>query len=71
MSERVRLTKDWFHNPIKCKIMRYGQFIDPWYGLESVEISEEQVEALKQGKVLYFDDDEYATVIRLEERKEE
>lgn len=70
MSEAVRLTKDWFHNPAKCEIRRYGQFIDPLYGLEAVEISEEQVEALKQGKVLYFEDGEYATVIRLEERKE-
>ena len=70
MSETVRLTKDWFHNPTKCEIRRYGQFIDPLYGLEAVEISEEQVEAMKQGKVLYFEDGEYAWVIRLAEREE-
>lgn len=69
MCETVKLTKDLFRDAIKCEVCEYGQSIDPWYGLECVEISEEQVEALKQGKVLYYDDEEYATVIRLEEKK--
>lgn len=40
--------------------------IDPWYGLSTMVITEEQVEELKNGKAIYFSDGEYAHVIVLE-----
>lgn len=40
--------------------------IDPWYGVNSMVITEEQVEELKNGKAIYFSDGEYAHVIVLD-----
>lgn len=40
--------------------------IDPYWGLSSMVITEEQVEELKNGKVIYFSDGEYAHAIALE-----
>lgn len=70
MSEQTRLTKAYFNEPFRCEVLEFGRFFDPWFGVEPIEITEEQIEALRQGKVLYITDGEYATIIRLAERKE-
>lgn len=67
---RARLTKEYFDTPCRCDVIKFGQYFDPWYGVVPIEITEEQIEALRQGKVLYTTDEEYAMVIRLAERKE-
>lgn len=70
MSEQVKLTKAYFNEPLRCEVWKFGRFFNPWYGVVPIEITEEQIEELRQGKVLYTTDGEYATIIRLEERKE-
>lgn len=40
--------------------------VDPWYGLDTMVITEKQVEELKNGKAIYFSDEEYAHVIVLD-----
>ena len=40
--------------------------VDPWYGPSTMVITEKQVEELKNGKVIYFSDGEYAHVIVLD-----
>lgn len=70
MSDKTKLTKAYFNDPFRCEVLEFGRFFEPWFGVEPVEITEEQIEALRQGKVLYTTDGEYATIIRLEERKE-
>jgi hypothetical protein len=40
--------------------------VDPWYGLSTTVITEEQVEELKNGKAIYFSNGEYAHVIVLD-----
>lgn len=71
MSEMVRLTKEYFNEPLRCEVWKFGRFFDPWYGVVPIEITEEQIEALRQGKVLYTTDEEYATVIRLAKKTNE
>lgn len=70
MSDKTKLTKAYFNNPFRCDVLEFGRFFDPWFGVAPAEITEEQIEALRQGKVLYITDGEYATIIRLAERKE-
>lgn len=67
----IQLTKDLFKDASTFYVIKFGQFFDPMYGFDSIEITEEQIEELKKGNVLYADNDEYATIIRLAERKEE
>lgn len=71
MSDNTKLTKANFNDPLRCEVLEYGRFFDPWYGFIPIEITEEQIEALRQGKVLYTTDEEYATIIRLAEGEEE
>jgi hypothetical protein len=40
--------------------------VDPWYGPNTMVITEKQVEELKNGKAIYFSDGEYAHVIVLD-----
>ena len=70
MSDKTRLTKAYFNDPLRCEVWKFGRFFNPWFGVVPIEITEEQIEALRQGKVLYTTDEEYATIIRLAERKE-
>lgn len=66
----IRLTKEFFKNASRFDVRRFGQFFDPMFGVDPIEITEEQIEELKKGNVLYADNSEYVTIIRLAERKE-
>lgn len=66
-----KLTKEYFDGAYTCNTKSFGQFFAPMYGVTPIEISEDQIEELKRGKVLYTDDGEYAIIIRLGERKDD
>lgn len=47
------------------KILNKGERADPLYGLQEEYITDEEIEALRQGKRLYIDINcEYAVVIK-------
>lgn len=43
--------------------------VDPMWGLNLIQITEEGMEALKNGKYAYFHDDEYAHLMRMKREK--
>ena len=43
--------------------------IDAMWGMDHVSISDDDIKALKEGKYLYYDDGEYATIISYKEEK--
>ncbi len=47
------------------KIVNYGDRIDLLFGVRYLVITEEDITALRNGKLLYTDDDEYVTLICL------
>lgn len=51
------------------RIVGYGDRIDLLFGVRYLEITEEDITALRNGKLLYADDDEYVTLIRLKKGK--
>ena len=57
-------------NPEEVMVLEPDGECDPCWGLTSNEISEEQMLALMEGKVLWFEDGEYAHLIRLEKEGE-
>lgn len=40
-----------------------GQEVNPMWGIDTVKITDADIEELKSGKCLYFTDGEYATVL--------
>ena len=48
------------------EIVDRGTPLDPWYGAENFPIGEKEIEALRDGKILYHNDGEYAHAIYLE-----
>lgn len=65
MVEKRVLAKSLFEYPDHCRILEYGEVFDAMFGCSTVEVGEQEIDALKGGKVLYFNDGEYATLIRL------
>lgn len=45
--------------------------VDTWYGMDALLITEEQIDELKNGKVIYFSDGEYAYTIALDLKESE
>ena len=48
------------------EIVDRGTPLDPWYGAENLPIGEKELKALRDGKILYHNDGEYAHAIYLE-----
>ena len=48
------------------KMVDIDDKVDPWYGPNTLVITEKQVEELKNGKAIYFSDGEYAHAIVLD-----
>lgn len=51
--------------PNKVSVVKAGDEVDGWWGLDKIIVTIEDIEELKQGKFWYFNDGEYATVIGL------
>ena len=62
--------KNLFRFPLKSsdyvEIVDINDDVDPWYGINKMVITEEQINQLKNGKVIYFSDGEYASVVALD-----
>lgn len=62
--------KDLFEVPLKgsdyVEIVDINDDVDPWFGINPMVITEEQINQLKNGKVIYFSDGEYASVVGLD-----
>ena len=70
----TKLTNALFEGSYEVEMVEIGDIVDSLYGISTNEITLEQIEQLKRGKIVYFDDGEYAHVIRckpLGERIEE
>lgn len=61
----TKITEEWFDNCDLVEIHNMGDNVDPLYGMTATEITEEQLEELKKGKVAYSDDGEYAHIVRM------
>ena len=48
------------------EIVDRGTPLDPWYGQENLPIGEKELKALRDGKILYHTDGEYAHAIYFE-----
>lgn len=53
--------------PIEIEMVGMNDEVDVRYGCSTSYITLEQIEQLKNGKVFYFDDGEYAHLIRVED----
>lgn len=64
---KVKL-KDLFRleGPDYVEIVDINDAVDPWYGISKMVITEEQINQLKNDKVIYFSDGEYAYVVALD-----
>lgn len=62
--------KDLFRPPLEgpeyVEIVDINDDVDPWFGINPMVITEEQINQLKNGKVIYFSDGEYASVVALD-----
>jgi len=63
-SVKISYVSGW-NDPEAVMVLEPDGECDPYWGLTSNEISEEQLIALREGKVLWFTDGEYAHLIRL------
>lgn len=45
------------------EIVKRDDEVNPMYGIRAVEITEEHISALRDGKCVYFNDGEYATIL--------
>lgn len=48
----------------KVEILEEGDEFDSCWGTDFVRLTAEHLDALKEGKVLYWNDGEYSTVVR-------
>ena len=46
------------------RAVEYGDDVDEMWGVDTFEMADNDIEALKSGKVLYTTNGEYATLIR-------
>lgn len=60
------ITPEWFKEGIDKKIIHYGDEVDTLYGCDIITITQDELSELLEGGILYFDNDEYATFIRIE-----
>ena len=62
--------KGLFRTPLAdsdyVEIVDINDDVNPWYGIAGMVITEEQINQLKNGKVIYFSDEEYAYVVALD-----
>lgn len=66
------LPSDFFNeNTRKFEALASGDYFDPLFGVDTFEITEEDIKALRHGMILYGNNDEYAMLIQLAERREE
>lgn len=64
-----RFKKEYGYEVEGVQMVKDSDSVDPWYGMTAHFITPKQVEQLLKGKVIYFDDGEYAHLVYMKEEE--
>lgn len=72
MRNEMKLTEDCFRWGVnEAHSANYGDMFWPMYGYDVVELTEENIQALREGKVLItYINNEYTALIRMKKERE-